>query len=139
MLLAALLMSLFVVGTSRAQVDLPSFVGKFTLTSQIHWDRSVLQPGEYTITIGSPGPPMIALIRDRNRRPVALVASAVRSQNASLERSELLMKEKDGQLCVHSLVLAGLRTTLIYDPALARKAVLESQVSQTVPVIWAKK
>jgi hypothetical protein len=56
----------------------------------------------------------------------------IRSENTSLERSALFLKEKDGQLCVHSLALADLRTTLIYDPALGRKAVLESQVSQTV-------
>jgi hypothetical protein len=138
-LVAALLISFFFVGTSLGQVNIPSFTGSFTLASQVHWDRSVLQPGQYTITVGSPGPPMIALIRDQKGRSVALVATKVRSTNANVETNELLMAEKDGQLCVHSVVLAGIKTTLIYDPALARKAVLESQVNQTIPVMWAKK
>jgi len=49
------------------------------------------------------------------------------------------LKEKEGQLCVHSLVLAGLKTVLVYDPVLARESVLEARASQAVPVMWAEK
>ena len=41
------------------------------------------------------------------------------------------MKEKDGQLCVHTLALADLGMVLIYDPALAREVVQEARASQT--------
>lgn len=139
MLLAALLMSLFFVGTLQAQVGLPTEVLKFTLTAETRWGGTILQPGDYTITIGSIAPPRFAVVRNRDGRSVAIVMSRLHSEKASVEKSALLLKEKDGQLCAHSLALAGLRTTLIYDPALARKAVLESQVSQTVPVMWTKK
>jgi hypothetical protein len=138
-LLAALLTSLFFVGTSQAQVGISTLVGKFTLTSQIHWGASVLQPGDYTITIGSIAPPGFAVIRNREGRSVAMVMSRLHNEKASAERSAILMKEKDGQLWVHTLALADLRMVLIYDPALAREVVQEARASQTVPVMWAKK
>ena len=138
MLFAALLVSLFFVGISQAQGDLPAYVGKFTLTDQIHWDKSVLQPGDYTITIGSTSMPIIALIRNGEGRPVARLLSGVRSGNPSVVNA-LLLKEKDGQFWVHSLALADLRMVLIYDPTLARETVQEARVNKTVPVTWAKK
>ncbi|HZW92251.1 MAG TPA: hypothetical protein VFF64_04700 [Candidatus Eremiobacteraceae bacterium] len=138
-LLAALLMSLFLVGISHAQVGLSSYVLKFTLTAQTRWGESILQPGDYTITIESIAPPGFAVIRTREGRSVAIVMSRLHSEKTSTERSAILMKEKDGQLCVHSLVLADLRMVLIYDPALAREVVQEARASQTVPVMWAKK
>jgi hypothetical protein len=45
-LAAALLMSLFFIATSQAQTDLPVFAGKFTLTDQVQWGKTVLQPGD---------------------------------------------------------------------------------------------
>ena len=138
MLFAALLVSLFFVGISQAQGDLPAYVGKFTLTDQIHWDKSVLQPGDYTITIGSTSMPIIALIRNGEGRPVARLLSGIRSGNPSVVNA-LLLKEKDGQFWVHSLALADLRMVLIYDLTLARETVQEARVNKTVPVTWAKK
>lgn len=139
MLLVALLTSLFLVGTSQAQVGTSTLVGKFTLTSQIHWGAGVLQSGDYTITIGSIAPPGFAVICNREGRSVAIVMSRLHSEKASAERSAILMKEKDGQLCVHAVALADLRMALIYDPALAREVVQEALASRTVPVMWAKK
>ena len=40
---------------------------------------------------------------------------------------------------MHSLALADLGMVLIYDPSLAREAVLEARASKTVPVTLAKK
>jgi len=137
-LFATILMSLFFVGTSHAQGDLPVYVGRFTLTDQIHWGNSVLQPGRYTITIGSTSTPIIALIRNGEGRPVARLLSGVRSGNTSVVNA-LLMKEKDGQFWVHSLALADMRMVLIYDPTLARETAQEARVSKTVPVMWVKK
>jgi hypothetical protein len=51
----------------------------------------------------------------------------------------LLIKERNGQLIVHSFAVADMRMSLIYDPTLAREKVQEARLSQTVPVIWAKK
>jgi hypothetical protein len=137
LLVAALLMSLFFVGAARAQ-GTTAYVGKFTLTHQIHWGNSVLRPGSYTITIESTALPTIARIRHANGEAVTYVASGARSGNTNGDNA-LLIKEKDGQLRVHSLALADLGMVLIYDPSLARETGQEARVSQTVPVMWAKK
>jgi hypothetical protein len=138
MLLAALLTSLFFVGTARAQGQSPAYVGKFTLSYQVVWGKSVLQPGNYTITIKSTGAPMIALVRNSDGDAVTHVVSGARSANPNGVNA-ILIKEKDGQLKVHSLALADLGIVLIYDPGLAREAVQEARASKTVPVTWAKK
>ena len=136
--LAALLTSLFFVGTARAQGQSPAYVGKFTLTNQIHWGKSVLQPGNYTITFKSTGTPIIASIYNVDGNAVTFVMSGARSVNTN-GMNALLIKEKDGQLRVHSLALADLGMILIYDPSLARETVQEARVSKTIPVTWAKK
>jgi hypothetical protein len=48
-LLAGLGISLIAAGIAQAQSDLPAFTGKFTSTTQVHWDKTILQPGDYTI------------------------------------------------------------------------------------------
>ena len=123
-LAAALLMSLFFIATSQAQTDLVVFAGKFTLTDKVLWGETVLQPGDYTITIGSTRMPTFALVRDGKGRPVARFASGI---------------EKDGQLRLYSLALRTLGRVLVYDPALAREAILEARSPQTVPVMLAKR
>jgi hypothetical protein len=138
MLVAALFTSLFFVDTARAQGAVPAFVGKFTLPYQVHWGKSVLQPGDYTITIVSAAAPTIASIRNAEGDAVTYVMSGTRSGNTNGVNA-LLIKEKDGQLRVHSLALADMKMILIYDPRLAREPVQEARVSQMVPVMWAKK
>jgi hypothetical protein len=138
LLVAALLTSLFFAGTARAQGQSPAFVGKFTLPYQVHWGKSVLQPGDYTITIVSAAAPTIASIRNAEGDSVTYVMSGTRSGNINGVNA-LLIKEKDGQLRVHSLALADMKMILIYDPRLAREPVQEARVSQMVPVMWAKK
>ena len=138
LLLAVLLTSLFFAGTARAQGALPAFVGRFTLLYQVHWGKIVLQPGNYTITIVSTAVPTIACIRNTKGDAVTYVASGARSRN-TIGMNALLIKEKDGELRVHSLELADLEMVLIYDRSLARETVEQARVSHTVPVTWAKK
>ncbi len=137
-LATALLMSLFLIGTTQAQTGVPIFTGKFTLTTQVQWDKKVLQPGDYTITIESIDSPTAALIKDASGRPVARFMSGIHDENTSAG-SELLVKEKDGRLCVYSLALASLGEVLVYDRALAREALLEARAPQTVTVMLAKR
>jgi hypothetical protein len=137
-LLAALVTSLFFTGTLQAQAQHPTYVGKFTLTQQIHWGKTALQPGKYTVSINSTVAPMIGTIRTVAGDGVSIVMSQARTENKNGVNA-LLIKEKDGQPTVHSLALAELGMVLIYDPTLARETVQEARVSQTVPVMWAKK
>jgi hypothetical protein len=135
---AALLMSLFFIATSQAQNDLLVFTGKFTLTDQLHWDKAVLQPGDYTINIRSGSMPTIVLVRDSRGRAVARFMSGIDGGKRTAKNA-LLIKEQGGQLHVYSLELASLGKVLVYDRALARAAVLEARVPQTVPVLFAER
>lgn len=137
LLVAALVASLVFLGTAQAQSERPAYVGKFTLAQQIHWGTDVLQPGSYTITIKSLGAPIIALIRNGDGDAITHVVSGASSGPAK-DVNALLIKEKNGQLTVHSLALADLGMILIYDPSLARQAIREARASQSVPVMWAK-
>ena len=138
MLLATLGISLIVAGIAQAQTDLPTFTGKFTLTTQVQWGKTVLQPGNYTIAIESKGAPTAALIRDGSGRPVARFVSGIDDGKTSA-RNALFIREKGGRLRVYSLELASLGRVLIYDPALAREAVMEARSPETVPVMLAKR
>ena len=135
--LAALLTSLFFTDTARAQGP-AAYVGTFTLRNQIHWGKSVLRPGKYTISIKSTAVPIIGTIRTADGDAVSFVISQASNGNTNGVNA-LLINEKDGKPTVHSLALADLGMVLIYDPRLARQTVQEARAGQTVPVTWAKK
>jgi hypothetical protein len=137
-LVAMLFVSLLSIVAMHAQSDVPIYKGKFTLTQPIQWNTAVLQPGDYVITIQSTASPIIALISTPSGRPVARVVNRSRN-DSTVGKNALLLQEKNGRLRVHSLALPDLGMVVVYDPALARQAVLESRVSETVPVIWAKR
>ncbi len=138
LLAAALLMIFFLVAASPAQTDIPVFTGKFTLANQVQWGEAVLQPGDYTITIGSSRMPTFALVTDSKGRPVARFVSGIDGGPTSAGNA-LLIREKDGQMRVYSLALGSLGRMLVYDPALAREAVLETRAFRTVRVALAKR
>jgi len=137
LLLAALLTSLFFVGTTQAQ-GLPAYIGKFTLPYQVRWGGSVLRPGDYTFTIKSTKSPMIALVRTADGDAVTYVMNGSLSGHTNGVNA-LLIRERDGQLIVHSLALADLGVVLIYDPSLAQEPVKEARVKHSVSVMLAKK
>ena len=134
---AALVIILTVGGIAQAQTDLPAFTGKFTLTTQVHWDKTILQPGDYTITLGSSSMPSFALVADSKGRPVARFVSRVdggdaRAQCAAHRRTERTTSRVFAG-ARQSRKSAGLR------PALAREAALEARAPRTVPVMLAKR
>ena len=135
-LFAALSIGLIFAGIAQAQI--PTFTGKFTLTHQVQWSRTVLQPGDYTVTVESITAPAAALIRTSSGRPVARFISRLDSGKTSTGNA-LFIREKDGQLRVYALALASLGKVLVYDPVLAREAVMEARVPQTVPVMLARR
>jgi hypothetical protein len=137
-LLAGLGISLIAAGIAQAQSDLPAFTGKFTLTTQVHWDKTILQPGDHTITLGSSSMPSFALVTDSKGRPVARFVSLVDGGDARV-RNALLIGEQNGQLRVYSLALGSLGRVLVYDPALAREAVLQARAPRNLTVMLAKR
>jgi hypothetical protein len=115
-LFAALSVGLIFAGIAQAQIR--TFTGKFTLTSI--------------------NAPTAALIRDGNGRPVGWFTSGIDGRKTSTGNA-LLIRDKHGQLRVYALALADLGMVLVYDPALAREAVMEARVPETVPVMLAKR
>jgi hypothetical protein len=136
MLLAALCMSFIAAGMAHAQSDLSAFTGKFTLTNQVLWGETVLSPGDYTIAVGSVNGSTWALVRDGKGRPMARFMARIDSGEKPAQNA-LLVKEKAGQLHVYSLAIASLGRVFVYDPALAREAILEAHASQEVQVTLA--
>lgn len=136
--LAALLTSLFFVSTARAQGQLPAYKGKFTLPYEVHWGRSVLRPGDYTFTIQDMRSPIIALVRTAEGNAVTYVESGSLSGHTNGVNA-LLIRERDGQLIVHSLALADLGVLLIYDPSLAQEPTKVAPVKRSVPILAARK
>ena len=136
-LLAAALLVSVLIATSQA-AGITSFTGEFTLTNQVLWGASVLQPGNYTVCIVSHAGSTLALVRDGKGRAVGIFANRFDSGKTTA-RNALLIKEKGGQPHVYCLELASLGRVLVYDPVLAREAVLEARAPQTVPVMLAKR
>jgi len=135
-LFAALSMGLILAGIAQAQI--PTFTGKFTLTHQVQWSRTVLQPGDYTVTIAGMSAPTFVLIGDASGRPVAYFLGQVDDGKAT-GGNALLVGEKDGRQRVYALALADLKKMLVYDRAMAKEEVTEAHAPQTVPVTLAKR
>ena len=135
---AALVMTVVFVGRAQAQGTDTVYRGTFTLTQQIHWGKSVLRPGHYTMTMTSIGNPAIVKVQNEDSGEAFRVVTAVREETTA-GTSALFLQAKDGRATVHSLSLPQLGIVLIYEPTLAREPVLEARARQTVPVLLAKK
>lgn len=138
LLLAALVMSLMTAGAARAQHVPPSFVGKFTLTTPVHWSKSVLQPGEYTICIESMASPGLALVQKQGSAFAVRVMSGVRNDYQG-NSDALQLKVKNGELVVEALVLGDWKTALVYDSSSREQNVEEVRANTTIPVLVARK
>lgn len=138
LLLAALVMSLVTAGAARGQSVPPSFVGKFTLTSPLHWGKSVLQPGVYTICIESMASPNLALIHKDGSTFAIRVMSGSRSAYQG-NTDALQLKIMNGELVVEALVLGDWKTTLVYDSSSREQNVEEVRANTSIPVLVARK
>jgi hypothetical protein len=137
-LLAALAASLVLADPARAQNFSPSFAGKFTLTSTVHWGKATLPPGTYTLRIDSTNRPIMAIIRN-DRSSFAIRVMSLASSDCHNGPNALHLKVRHGSLVVQSLALADLHTVLIYDPSLAQEKVEEARADSTVPLLVASK
>lgn len=137
-LLAALVMSLMTAGAARAQHVPPSYVGKFTLTTPVHWGKTVLQPGEYTICIESMASPSLALIQKEGSAFAVRVMSSV-SNRYEGNSGALQLRIKNGRLVVQALVLADWKTALVYDSSIGEQDVEEGRANTRIPVLVARK
>ena len=136
--LAAMAASLGLAGAARAQDVSARFVGKFTLTSPVHWGKSTLPPGTYNLRINSTGSPVMADIsNDTSTFSIRIISLGTSDyHNGS---NALRLEVRKGALMVQSLVLADLHTVLIYDASPARENVEEARANASVPVLVSRK
>jgi len=138
--LVAMTASLLFVGAARAQDVSTRFVGKFTLTSPVQWGKSTLQPGTYSIRIDSTAYPIRALIsRDDSTSSFAIRVVTIVTDDYRNGPNALRLEFRKGSLVVQSLVLADLKTVLIYDASPAPKNVEEARANTNIPVLVARK
>ena len=136
--LTALAASLTLAGAARAQGVFPVFVGKFTLTSTVHWGKTTLPPGTYSLSIYSIGWPVMATIRNENSTVATRVLSVASGDSRFGSNLLRLKPTGDGSLAVQSLVLADLHTVLIYDASPVRQSVREARADSTVVLVARK-
>ena len=138
MFLVALGMTLLLFGKAQAQGTDMVLLGKFTVSQMIHWGKSVLPPGHYTMIIASTSNPVIVKVQNEDTGESFRVVTGVHEERTKGPNA-LLLQRKNGQQLVHSLSLPELGLVLIYEPAFASEPVLDAHASQAVPVQLAKK
>lgn len=123
-------------GSARAQ---SAFQGKFTLQGETRWGYAALPAGSYSVTLDCGTGVCIAAIRNaESGRTVAHVLSGT-AENGANGETALLIGSHGAQRVVHSLRVAELGRTFVYEPALGRGVREEARRTQVVPVIVATK
>ena len=137
-LLAALAASLTLAGAARAQYISPQFVGKFTLTSPVHWGKSTLQPGNYTLRINSMSSPfiMVRVLNDQDTLVATVVTHGI--DDYTKGPNALQLKTTNSQVVIQSLVLADMKMVLVFDPSLAHQRIEEARADATVVLVARK-
>jgi len=137
--LVALVMTLLFAGRTRAQGAADSaYIGELTLTKQIHWGKSVLRPGHYTMIISSSSSPVIVKVQNEDTGESFRVVTVVHEEKTTGSNA-LLLQTRNGEPTVHSLSLPEIGMVLIYEPTLKHEHVLEARASQALPVLLARK
>jgi len=135
---AVLVLTLLFLGRAQGQGTDTVYRGTFTLAQQIHWGKSVLPPGHYTITIASIGNPAVVKVQNEDTGEGFRVVTGVH-ENRTSGIDQLLLEAKNGHQTVQSLSLPHLGMVLIYEPVAVREPVLEARAGQTIPVLLAKR
>jgi len=137
-LYAAVLLAACLFGSpARAQSDLQ---GKFTLQHETHWGQAVLPAGDYVLAFTHDNMPPMLVIRDAKSRLIVAYESLGIREGSAKGESALLISTGREQRVVHSLTIAELGETFVYErPPAHRRAAEEARQMQTVPVLVAKK
>jgi hypothetical protein len=113
--LVALMMIFLLVDGTKVQAAESVYFGKFILVQQIHWGRSVLRPGHYTMAIVSSTNPVIVKVQNEETGESFRVATVIREEKTT-GSDALLLHARNGELTVHSLSLPEIGMVLIYEP-----------------------
>ena len=114
-----------------------SFVGKFTLPYEVHWNHAVLPPGEYSIRMNSTGPVMVTTASG-NRTVYTSVPIISDGEKGA---TGLMITASGNERRVRSLNLPELGQSLTFEPITRTEREMFAKAGQidTVPVFAAKK
>lgn len=109
----AAVLSLSIFAVQPTPVAAEDVHGSFTLAHEVHWQKFVLQPGDYTFSIRSNGPSQFLLLRGLNHTSsdAMLLVSDVESTRSG-EGSRLILVSRNGQSFVSALALPNYEKTL---------------------------
>lgn len=106
-LVAALVFSVLVT-PGQAQSNRVTFRGKFTLTYEVRWGKTVLPAGDYSLTISSgTSLPDFVTVRGKEKLAVILVGETSKCDTC---QGELLVVTSGGQRAIRELALPGYRS-----------------------------
>jgi len=136
---AKLLMAIVITTSSltAAANAQPSFVGKFTLPYEVHWNNAVLPAGQYSITMDSGDGPALVSSTSGNRS----VYTAVPTISDAEKGTACLTITVGNERRVRSLNLPELGQSLIFEPLTQTEREMLAKAGQidAVPVVTAKK
>ena len=91
--------------------------GSFTLTHEVHWQKCVLGPGEYTFSIKSEGPSEFLMLRGVNGTGTnaMMLVNDVESPKPDEVRSMLTLVSRNGQSFVSTMALPEYDMTLHFN------------------------
>ena len=114
-----------------------SFVAKFTLPYEVHWNHAVLPPGEYSIRMGSTGPAIVTSASGNRSVYTAIPIISDGEKGAAC----LIVTASGKERRVRSLNLPELGQYLTFEPLTSTEREMLAKASQidTVPVITARK
>jgi hypothetical protein len=133
---ALLMVAGFFAGATQAQT---AYRGHFTLDHSIRWGKTEIPAGEYNFRIEtfSSAPLLAYVVNAKTGVNVATVSCAIVESGEG--RSRLILGRRAGEYVVHTLRLAELGESFIFDPQLASRAAREeAQQADAVPVTYAK-
>ena len=88
--------------------------GSFTLTHEVHWQKCVLGPGEYTFSIKSEGPSDLLMLRGVNGTGTSamMLVNDVESPKPHEVSSMLTLVSRNGETFVSTMALPEYDMTL---------------------------
>jgi hypothetical protein len=119
-------------------VNAQTIAAKFNLPFEVHWGKSVLPAGEYTISMDSLA--NVGLVRAASGKTICFTPIPIRAYSDK-GATALLVMVRGNEHFVRSLNLPTRGVSLIYPPATnaEREMLAKADQVQTVPVITADK
>jgi hypothetical protein len=134
MLLGALIATCVFTGAANAQ---PSFVGKFTLPYEVHWNHTVLPAGEYSIRMDSKAAPAMISSAGGKRSVYTGPPTFADSEKGT---TCLTITIRGNERTVRSLNLPELGESVIFEPLTKTEGEMLAKAGRIniVPVVTAK-